>query len=78
MQEKGVAGLVFGNLREVLTFGGRGARWADIISKTRRSASSSTPFSSSAARTTIAGDCGLGYFEHGKKIGEVSRELPDL
>ncbi len=29
-------------------------------------------------RTTIAGDYGLGYFEDGKKIGEVYRELPDL
>jgi taurine dioxygenase len=26
-------------------------------------------------RTTIRGDYGLGYFEHGKKIGEVMREL---
>jgi len=26
-------------------------------------------------RTTIKGDYGLGYFEDGKKIGEVFREL---
>jgi len=26
-------------------------------------------------RTTIKGDYGLGYFEDGKKIGEVRREL---
>ena len=26
-------------------------------------------------RTTIAGDYGLGYFEDGKKIGEVMREV---
>jgi taurine dioxygenase len=26
-------------------------------------------------RTTIRGDYGLGYFEHGKKIGEVNREI---
>jgi taurine dioxygenase len=26
-------------------------------------------------RTTIKGDYGLGYFEHGKKIGEVNRKL---
>ena len=28
-------------------------------------------------RTTIRGDYGLGYFEHGAKIGEVNRELAD-
>jgi taurine dioxygenase len=26
-------------------------------------------------RTTIKGDYGLGYFEDGKKIGEVQREF---
>ena len=26
-------------------------------------------------RTTIRGDYGLGYFEDGKKIGEVNREV---
>jgi hypothetical protein len=26
-------------------------------------------------RTTIKGDDGLGYFEDGKKIGEVQREI---
>jgi len=29
-------------------------------------------------RTTIKGDYGLGYFEDGKKIGEVEREIPPL
>ena len=28
-------------------------------------------------RTTIKGDYGLGYFEDGKKIGEVYRESPE-
>jgi taurine dioxygenase len=29
-------------------------------------------------RTTLKGDYGLGYFEDGKKIGEVKREIPPL
>jgi alpha-ketoglutarate-dependent taurine dioxygenase len=29
-------------------------------------------------RTTIKGDYGLGYFEGGKKIGEVNREIAPL
>ena len=29
-------------------------------------------------RTTLKGDYGLGYFEHGKKVGEVSREMAPL
>jgi taurine dioxygenase len=28
-------------------------------------------------RTTIKGDYGLGYFEDGKKIGEVNRVIAD-
>lgn len=35
-------------------------------------------FERQSQRTTIRGDYGLGYFEGGKKVGEVAREIADL